>query len=108
MGLLGLLFGKKKEKEKGRNLKCPDCGADVTLEMERCQKCGVHVKSMFRKRCPKCDETNEIDAERCAKCKYDFAVEIALAKKTVYLCPRCGYKADYYMLRCPACNTKFV
>ncbi len=110
MGVLNLIFGafKGKGQSKGKKMKCPSCDAEITLDMERCEKCGVHIKSMFRKKCPKCEEMNELDAERCTKCKYDFAVEIAMAKKTVYLCPRCGYKADYYMLRCPACNTGFV
>ncbi|VVB97951.1 Double zinc ribbon [uncultured archaeon] len=107
MGILDVLLGKDSG-PKGRKAKCPSCGADVTFDMERCPSCGVHIKSMFRKKCPKCEELNEMDAERCVKCKYDFAVELARAKKTVYVCPICGYKADYYMLRCPSCNTRFV
>lgn len=107
MGLLDVLLGKEAN-PKGGKAKCPGCGAEVTLDMERCPSCGVHIKSMFRKKCPKCEELNELDAERCAKCRYDFAVELARAKKTVYVCPICGYKADYYMLRCPSCNTRFV
>lgn len=108
MGLLDLLFGKKGGKNTlGGKQKCPECGADITLNMERCPSCGTRIKGMFRKKCPKCGESNEIDAERCVKCKYDFAVEIARARKTVYICPICGYRASYYMLRCPACNTRF-
>lgn len=107
MGLLDVLLGKESN-PKGRKAKCPGCGAEVMLDMERCPSCGVHIKSMFRKKCPKCEELNELDAERCTKCRYDFAVELARAKKTVYVCPICGYKADYYMLRCPSCNARFV
>lgn len=107
MGLLDLILGKSSPK-KGGKAKCPSCGVEVDLGMERCPSCGVHIKSMFRKKCPKCSELNELDAERCSKCKYDFAAEIAMAKRTVYICPICRYKADYYMLRCPSCNTRFV
>ncbi|MDD5337062.1 MAG: zinc ribbon domain-containing protein [Candidatus ainarchaeum sp.] len=106
MGLLDLLTGKEGG-EKGWKAKCPNCGKEITLDVERCPYCGVHVKSMFRKKCPKCGELNELDVERCVKCKYDFAAELARAKKTIYVCPICGYRADYYMLRCPACNTRF-
>ena len=109
MGIMDLLLGKEGAQSSGRKDKCPNCGAQITLGMERCPSCGVRIKSMFKKKCPKCGELNELDAERCTneKCKYDFAAELARAKKTQYVCPICGYKADYYMLRCPACNTRF-
>ncbi len=107
MGLLNLLFGKSNA-PKGQKTKCPSCGAEVTLDMERCQKCGVHIRSMFKKTCPKCKDLNDINAEKCLNCKYDFAAELARTKKTIYVCPICGYNADYYMLRCPSCNTRFA
>jgi hypothetical protein len=91
----------------GRWEKCPNCDTDVSLDMERCPKCGVHIKSMFKKKCPKCKTLCEVDAKKCEKCKYNFEEELARAKKTVYVCPICGFQADYYMLRCPSCNARF-
>ena len=111
MGILDLILGKVKGSKNtlaDKTVKCPNCDKDTALAQERCSHCGVHIKSMFRKRCPKCSEGNELDAERCTKCKYDFAVEIASAKRTTYVCPICSYEADYYMLRCPACGAKFA
>lgn len=108
MGLLELILGKFKGSGDKRKAKCPNCKTEINLSMERCPECGVRIKSMFRKKCPKCKELNELDVERCSKCRYDFAVELIRAKKTLYICPRCGYKAEYYMRSCPACNIRFV
>lgn len=107
MGLLDaiLTFFKRKY---SIEIDCPNCGNRISLDMERCPYCGVRIKSMFKKKCPRCGTLNELDAERCVKCKYDFALELELAKKTIYVCPICGYKADFYMLSCPACGARFV
>ncbi|MFH1222325.1 MAG: zinc ribbon domain-containing protein [Candidatus Micrarchaeota archaeon] len=102
----GMLSGKKSTS--GKKMKCPNCGADVTLDMERCQKCGVRIKSMFRRKCPKCETLNEIDADNCVKCGYNFEAERAELKRTYYVCPICGFKSEAFLTQCPACNTKFV
>lgn len=103
--LKGIFSGRK---ESGKKYKCPNCGADVTLDVERCTKCGVRIKSMFRRKCPKCGTLNELDTIKCVKCGYGFEAEGLEMKKTHYLCPICGYKADYFMTHCPACGTRFV
>lgn len=107
MGLLDLLFGKG-QGHKGKKYKCPNCGADVYLDMERCPNCGVRIKSMFKKKCPKCETLNSIDAKKCEKCGYDFEAELLRASKSYYVCPICGYKMETIMTRCPACGTKFM
>jgi hypothetical protein len=102
------LFDFLKEKKKKVGDKCPNCGEKINLKMERCQKCGVRIKSMFRMRCPHCETLNEIDAKKCGKCFFDFEAEFERANKTFYICPICGYKMDTAYTRCPACNTKFA
>jgi len=87
---------------------CPNCGEKVDLGMERCPKCGVRIKSMFRRKCPKCGTPNELDIKRCTKCRYDFEAELERAKKTYHVCPICGYKMDSLLTQCPACNTRFM
>lgn len=99
------MFGKKPFA--GIIKKCPNCNADVDLGWERCHKCGVHIASMFRKKCPKCGEMNELNSFMCKKCEYNFAEEFKRATKQIYKCPICSYEADYYMMQCPACGTKF-
>ena len=112
MGLLNLLKGAVKGAgsavKKGPAQKCPNCGEGVTLDMERCPKCGVRIKSMFRRKCPKCQTLNELDNKVCSKCNYSFEAELERAKKTFYICPICGYKSEAYLTQCPACNTRFV
>lgn len=112
MGILEVIGGalgggKKKDTLASKKYKCPNCGENVTLEMERCAKCGIRIKSMFRKKCPKCGTANELDNEVCSECKYDFNAEIRAAKKTLYKCPRCGYEMDVWMQSCPACGVRF-
>ena len=102
---LGEVFHTKK---KGEKHKCPNCCAEITLDMERCPKCGVRIKSMFRRKCPKCGTLNELDIKKCIKCGYDFEAEMEQAKKTYYICPICGYKSSSFLTQCPACGTKFV
>jgi DNA-directed RNA polymerase subunit RPC12/RpoP len=89
--------------------KCPNCGAEVNTRMHRCPKCGIHIDLMFRVKCPKCSAPNELDADKCSKCEEPLRhkKESAGSKKTYYYCPICHYKADFYMLKCPACGTRF-
>ena len=108
MGVFDLLKKAfKKNPFAGVVRKCPNCETKVTLDMERCPKCGVHIKAMFRKKCPNCTTANELDAIECTKCGYNFEEEYARAKKTVYRCPICGYKSEAFLTRCPACGTRF-
>ncbi|MEK6982459.1 MAG: hypothetical protein AABX38_06000 [Candidatus Micrarchaeota archaeon] len=92
---------------KGQKQKCPNCGEILFLNQERCEKCGIRVKSMFRMSCPKCKNLNELDAKKCTKCKYDFEAEFARAARTFFVCPICGYKSEAYLTECPACSTRF-
>ena len=50
---------------KGQRQSCPNCGESINLSMERCPKCGVRIKSMFRRRCPHCSSLNELDVKKC-------------------------------------------
>jgi anaerobic ribonucleoside-triphosphate reductase len=93
---------------KGPRQKCPNCNESVTLGMERCPKCGVRIKSMFRRKCPQCSTLNELDAKRCSNCKYDFEAELERAKKSYYICPICGYRSEALLTHCPACKTRFM
>ena len=93
---------------KGDWYKCPSCGEQINLGMERCPKCAVHVSSMFRRKCPKCQTLNELSNKRCSNCGYDFEAELERAKKTFFQCPICGYKNEAYLTRCPVCNTRFI
>lgn len=95
-------------KGKGEPAKCPNCGEKVHLNMERCPKCGVRIKSMFRRKCPRCGTLNELDIKKCVKCFYDFQAEVERAKKTYYVCPICGYKMEAMLTACPACNRRFM
>ncbi|MBN1170409.1 zinc ribbon domain-containing protein [Candidatus Micrarchaeota archaeon] len=110
MGILDILKGAAggRSAAKGQKAKCPNCGEQVTLDMIRCPKCGVRIKSMFRRKCPKCQTLNELDISKCKKCGYDFEPESGGPKKTYFLCPICKYKMTTFMTRCPACNTRFV
>ncbi|MEM2948458.1 MAG: zinc ribbon domain-containing protein [Candidatus Anstonellales archaeon] len=110
MGVLDLLLGwlKGKPKYAEKKYECPNCGEEITLNMERCPKCGTRIKSMFRKKCPKCGTANQIDAKKCEKCGFDFEELEVKERKTIYRCPRCGYRMDYYATRCPSCGIKFM
>lgn len=110
MGIADILkgvFGGRK-RLRGQKQKCPNCGTDVTLDMERCPKCGVRIKSMFRRKCPKCATLNELDIKKCIKCGYDFEAQLERAKKSYYVCPICRYKSRSFVTRCPACGTRFL
>lgn len=93
---------------KGPSKPCPNCGETINLSMERCPKCGVRIKSMFRRRCPKCSTLNELDVKRCTRCGYHYEAELERAKKTFYVCPVCGYRMEALLTECPACATRFV
>lgn len=118
MGLLDLLKSAIKGKRRGpsevlmegkkQKLTCPKCKTPLTLDMERCPKCGTRLAVMFKKQCPVCGERNDLDAKRCTKCGHDFEMKEVYKRKVEYRCPICGYKANYYMTRCPACGTRFV
>lgn len=109
MGLFDLVKNAVKPKPYAeRKAKCPKCKAELKLGMERCPECGTHVESMFRIKCPKCEESNPIRTEKCSKCGYSFVAQQVSSGKVRYICPICGYEADYFMLSCPACGVKFV
>jgi predicted RNA-binding Zn-ribbon protein involved in translation (DUF1610 family) len=110
MGLLDLIAGILKRKPHASlKAKCPKCGADVLLGMERCPSCGTHIESMFRIECPKCKTANEITAEKCKNCGEPLIEQkLPSGGKMQYICPRCGYTADYYMTSCPSCGVKFI
>lgn len=102
------LRGKGGGERKGQAQPCPNCGETLNLSMERCPKCGVRVKSMFRRKCPKCGALNEIDAKRCESCGYEYEAELERAKKTFYVCPICNFKMDSVLTACPSCGTRFM
>ncbi len=113
MGLGDILKGVVKGKppssdRKGQVQKCLNCGETINLSMERCPKCGVRIKSMFRRKCPKCGNLVELDAKKCTKCGFSFEAELERANKTFYICPICGYKMETMLTQCPACNTRFM
>jgi len=109
MGIFDLVSSALKPKPlANRKAKCPKCSADVTLGMERCPQCGTHIESMFRLECPKCKAANPLTAGKCEKCGYDLGGTKEPSGGVTYRCPICGYVADYYMLSCPSCGTKFI
>ncbi|MFA5108836.1 MAG: zinc ribbon domain-containing protein [Candidatus Micrarchaeia archaeon] len=111
MGLMDALndffgLGEKRPKIKA---KCPKCKADIDTSMERCPGCGTHVELLLRFKCPECGTVNGIKNKKCEKCGYPlWEKEKEPPAGTRYVCPICNYKADYYMLKCPACGTRFV
>lgn len=110
MGLLSMLrevFGSMNQRKYKEPLKCPSCGVLIKDPgKDRCQACGVRLTSMFKLICPECKTENAFDARQCSKCRHDF--DAAPSQKTIYKCPICSYEADFYMLKCPACGTRFV
>ncbi len=106
--ILKTMVGGGIEVKKGPKQKCPNCKEDITLDMKRCPKCGVHISSMFRMKCPKCKELNELDAKKCKKCDYNFEAELKRAEESVYICQICQYKSKVFLTSCPACNTRFI
>lgn len=106
--LKGMIKGRKPSGRKGQRQTCPNCGETVNLSMERCPKCGVRIKSMFRRKCPKCNALNELDSKKCVKCMFNFEAEIERAKRTYYVCPICGYKMEAMYTACPACGRRFM
>jgi ribosomal protein L40E len=111
MGLVDLVKDALTEKPHAeRKAECPKCHTPITLGMERCPKCGLHLESMFRIECPKCKTANELNAVSCSKCGYDLSDKKKQPPQPAaqYRCPICGYMASYYMLSCPSCGTKFI
>ncbi|VVC01565.1 Double zinc ribbon [uncultured archaeon] len=111
MGLLDLIRGSVNEKPHAeRKAECPKCKEPVSLGMERCPKCGTRLESMFRIECPKCKTANPLNSPRCSKCGYDISDRKTPAppEGVQYRCPICSYTANYYMLSCPSCGTRFV
>lgn len=106
--LIGNAIKGNPSRDKGQNRPCPNCGESINLSMERCPKCGVRIKSMFRRTCPRCNTYNELDAKKCKNCFYDFEAELERANKTFYVCPICGFKMETLLTQCPACNTRFM
>ena len=60
--------------------------------------------------CPKCKTANGLNAAKCSKCGYSLSdnKEAPAPTGVSYRCPICAYSADYYMLSCPSCGTRFV
>jgi ribosomal protein L40E len=109
MGILDLISSALKPKpHSDLTGKCPKCGINLNMGMERCPKCGTHIETMFRLECPKCKTANSLKADRCSKCGYPLSDQPAPAGRDQYRCPMCGYVADYYMMSCPSCGVKFV
>ncbi|MEM4348279.1 MAG: zinc ribbon domain-containing protein [Candidatus Anstonellaceae archaeon] len=110
MGLLELIKNMLKPKSPlaSQKAKCPKCSTQLELGAERCPSCGTHVESMFAISCPKCKEQNPLRAEKCSKCGFSFVQQQVGTGKVIYICPICGYRADYFMLSCPSCGVKFV
>lgn len=112
MGLLDLFRTAVKLPAGGKPIDaaCPKCKAKVNTAMERCPGCGTRIASMFRIECPKCKTANDLDAAECVKCKESLRPSASgeAPSKSYYNCPLCGYRADYYMMSCPACGVKFV
>lgn len=97
----------KKDNSLDQMVKCPNCKKEFNLSLQRCPHCGVHTDLMFRKKCPYCKEPNPLKQKKCIKCNKDLDFSYA-GPLTVYVCPICNYKADFYMLSCPSCGTKFI
>ncbi len=112
MGLLDLIKGAMNEKPHGdRKAECPKCKSPVILGMDRCPKCGTRLDSMFRIECPKCKTANPLNTPKCSKCGYDLSDKKgapSAPEGLQYRCPICSYTANYYMLSCPSCGTRFV
>lgn len=88
--------------------KCPKCSHELDTSMQRCPGCGTHVDLMFRLKCPNCNAPNPLDAKECTKCKENLQKKDEKPQGVRYICPICGYRADFYMLKCPACSTRFA
>ena len=112
MGLVKLFLDSffRRQEKPSIPAKCPKCKAPVNTTMERCPSCGTHIDAMFRLKCPDCGTANKLDARECEKCKHSFYAPPPerAPGKTMFICPICGYRADFYMTSCPACNTRFV
>jgi len=116
MGLFDFIkktvLGDEKEDSGGPriNAKCPKCGAEVDLSSKRCPKCGTHTELLFRIKCPKCGTVNELKNRECKKCGQTLrnSEQEEPVHRPKYICPICGYRADFYMLKCPACGTRFA
>ena len=116
MGILDSLMGHFGIAPAGSSswMDCPNCHERINLAMDCCPKCGTHIDSMFRITCPKCKTENSLRAKQCEKCKTPLGLpgvgggEGGAPPKSIYTCPHCGYRADYFMSACPACGVKFV
>jgi len=109
MGILDAIGGIFGASNSGSSvwMDCPECKTKINLGMERCPKCGTHIDSMFRLKCPNCKNENPLRAKQCEKCKKPLTPPGASSGKSIYTCPRCGYRADYFMTECPSCGVKF-
>jgi len=88
---------------KGQKQDCPICKTPLTLDMEKCPKCGSRLEDIFTLICPGCKANIPLRESRCGKCGFDLAAP----PKQKFVCPICQYSADYWMLQCPACGVKF-
>ena len=100
--LLGRL-GRPPSSLKDRKQPCPVCKTPLTLDMEKCPKCATPIADLFVLICPNCKGNMALHDSRCGKCGFDLAAP----PKKKFVCPRCQYSADYWMLQCPACGVKF-
>ena len=78
---------------------CPNCNAVVSLDDDRCPKCGKEfVPEMVR--CPKCSAMVSVYEESCPKCGFLFV------EKEYGICPKCGAHIDVNATECPHCGEK--
>ncbi len=105
MRIIDLLLGQldRQSNVKGQKQDCPICKTQLTLDMEKCPKCGSRLADIFTLICPGCKANIPLRESRCGKCGFDLAAP----PKQRFVCPRCQYSADYWMLQCPACGVKF-
>ncbi|MCX8163179.1 MAG: zinc ribbon domain-containing protein [Candidatus Micrarchaeota archaeon] len=109
MGILDFLSSLFSKKSSYQNiiLKCPNCKKEFDISLERCPHCGVHTELLFRIKCPFCGEPNNLKNQKCSKCKKPLTKEQG-DFSSVYICPICNYRANFFMTSCPSCGTKFI
>lgn len=54
---------------------CPECGAHIEGEVDRCPKCGVEfvIEEVSEAECPQCHETIPVDCLKCPYCGLAFS-----------------------------------
>ena len=73
---------------------CPDCHAEVSLDVRFCHRCGHQMVVM--QKCPQCEKNLNATAKFCSNCGYDLKAELKCSKCDNKLlpgtkfCPNCG------------------